>query len=97
MMIKTVLQSSGGDNDKTAVQASDEYVEGNDDLVAEKNEIKTETATVKEEVLVNATVTIENSVNELFSKGDFKSIENIVFGAKHLRENIVNLEAAGEM
>ena len=75
----------------------DECVEEKDDLVVEKNEIKTETATVKEEIHVNATVTIENSVNEVFSKGDFKSIENIVFAAKHLRENIVNLEAAGEM
>ena len=82
---------------KRCYQASDECGEGKDDLVAEKNEIKTETSTVKEEILVNAKVTIENSVNEVFSKGDFKSIENTLFGAKHLRENIVNLEAAGEM
>ena len=58
-------------------------VEGKNDAVVEKNEIKTGTVPLKEEILVHATVTNENSVNEVFGNGDFKSIENIVFGGKH--------------
>ena len=47
-------------------------VEGKNDAVVEKNETKTGTVPQKEEILVYATVRIENSVNEVFSNGDFK-------------------------
>ena len=46
-----------------------------------------------DEIWVNTLVTLENSVNEALSSKDMKSVEEIIFSANHLRENIVNLEA----
>ena len=45
------------------------------------------------EIWVNTLVTLENSVNKALSSKDIKSVEEIIFSANHMRENIWNFKA----
>ena len=45
------------------------------------------------EVEVSSTAVFENTPSEFLSKEDFESVEKVLLGKNHLRENILKLDA----